>query len=215
MNLRILLPGLAAALLAACGGGADAPAGAGATADATATYREGTHYHRLATPVDAGPNEVVEVFNYACPACAQFQPEIDAYKRSKGDAVTIRYVPAEFHPTWAPFARAYHTFQELGAFGRLHRALFEAMYVQGRQLQTIEDIADVAALAGIDRATFLQVAASPEVEAGLERSREFARAVGVTSTPSLIVAGRYRVERAQPGSAKALEVADWLLENTP
>jgi thiol:disulfide interchange protein DsbA len=214
MNLRILLPGLAAALLAACGGATETPAG-GATADSAATYREGTHYHRLATPVEAGANEITEVFNYACPACAQFQPEIDAFKREKGDAVSIRYVPAEFHPTWAPFARAYHAFQELGAFGRLHRALFEALYVQGRQLQTIEDIADVAALAGIDRATFLEVAASPAVEAGLERSREFTRAVGVTSTPSLIVAGRYRVERAQPGSAKALEVADWLLANTP
>ena len=106
-------------------------------------------------------------------------------------------------------------FQELGAFGRLHRALFEALYVQGRQLQTIEDIADVAALAGIDRATFLEVAVSPKVEAALESSRAYTRAVGVTSTPSLIVAGRYRVERNQPGSAKALQVADWLLENTP
>jgi thiol:disulfide interchange protein DsbA len=214
MNLRILLPGLAAALLAACGGGNDTPA-ASAAGDGAATYREGTHYHRLATPVEAGPNEIVEVFNYACPACAQFQPEIDAFKRDKGDAVSIRYVPAEFHPTWAPFARAYHAFQELGAFGRLHRALFEALYVQGRQLQTIEDIADVAALAGIDRATFLEVAVSPKVEAALESSRAYTRAVGVTSTPSLIVAGRYRVERNQPGSAKALQVADWLLENTP
>lgn len=213
MNLRIVLPGLAAALLAACGGSADAPAGA--AADRTAIYQAGTHYHRLATPLEAPADEIVEVFNYACPACAQFQPEIDAFKRAKGDAVSIRYVPAEFHPTWAPFARAYHAFQELGAFGRLHRALFEALYVQGRPMQTIEDIADVAALAGIDRATFLEVAASPAVEAALERSRDYTRAVGVTSTPTLIVAGRYRVERAQPGSAKALEVADWLLQNTP
>jgi thiol:disulfide interchange protein DsbA len=213
MNLRILLPGLAAALLAACGGAADAPPDA--AADGAATYREGTHYHRLATPIEAGASDVTEVFSYACPACAQFQPEIDAFKRDKCDAVSIRYVPAEFHPTWVPFARAFHTFQELGAFGRLHRALFEALYVQGRPLQTIEDIADVATLAGIDRATFLQVAVSPDVEAALQRSREFVRAAAVTSTPSLIVAGRYRVERAQPGSAKALEVADWLLENTP
>lgn len=213
MNLRILLPGLAVALLAACGGSTDAPA-SGAN-EAAAPYREGSHYHRLATPVPAEATSVVEVFSYACPACGQFQPEIDAYKRSKGDAVSISYVPAEFHPTWAPFARAYHAFQELGAFGRLHRALFDALYVQGRQLQTIEDIADVAAVAGIDRETFLQVAASPEVEAGLERSRNYTRAVGVSSTPTLIVAGRYRVERNQPGSAKALEVADWLLANTP
>ncbi len=204
----------AAGLLAACGGASDpaAPAGGG---NAAAPYREGVHWHRIATPVAAADNEVAEAFSYACPACAQFQPELDAWKRERGDAVSLRYVPVVFSPAWDPHARMYHAAQAMGALSRLHRATFTAMYQQGRPAQTLEHMADIAQVAGVDRGRFLQIARSPEVEAAMAQAREWTQAAGVASTPTLVVAGRYRVERAQPGGGSALAVADWLLENRP
>lgn len=215
MTLRALLLPLLILPLAACGGGNDATSAAAPAGDGGALYREGTHYTRLATPLPASANEVVEVFSYACPACGQFQGEVDAWKRERGEAVHLRYVPAEFHPAWAPFAQAYYTFVELGALGRLHRATFDALYRQGRPLATLEDIAGVAETAGIPRERFLAVAQSPEVAAALAQAREYVQSAQIGSTPTLVVSGRYRVERAQPGNAKALEVADWLIEHQP
>lgn len=214
MTMRPLILILAAAALAACGGDGAAPA-AGDGGNASATYREGVHYHRLANPVEAADNEVVEVFSYACPACAQLQPQVDAWKRERGDSAQLRYVPVEFNPAWVPFARGFHTFQELGAFGRLHRALYDAMYNQRRQVLTIQDIADVAVVAGIDRQRFLEVAQSPEVDAAMARSREYTTAVAPEVTPSLVVAGRYRLDGRQPAGVQMFDVVDWLLENRP
>lgn len=221
MSLRLILLLLASTLFAACGGnGGDSPAPAvsasGGTA-AKAPYREGTHYERLAAPIaGAGENEVVEVFSYACPACAQFQPEVDAWKRGSGKEAVLRYEPAEFHPAWQPFARAFHAMRRIGALGRGHRALFEGIYRPGQQPpQTLDQIADILAGAGIDRQAFLAAAASPEVDQALEASREYVKQAGITATPTLIVAGRYRVQRAQPDGIRPTDVVDWLLANRP
>src|SRR5690606_31416474 len=142
----------------------------------------------------AADNEVVEVFSYACAACAQFQPEVDAWKRERGDTVTLRYVPAEFSPSWVPFAQAFHTAQEMGTQGRLHRVIFDALYRQGVGAATLNDIAQIVAGAGVDPAQFLAVSQSPAVIAAGERSRNYVRDNSVGSTPTMIVAGRYRVE---------------------
>lgn len=198
------------------GGSITGSAGDARPADANATYREGVHYTRLAAPVaDAATNEVVEVFSYACPACAQFQPEVDAWKRERGESVSLRYVPAEFFPAWEPFAQAFHALHEVGGFSRAHRYLFNALYQRNQRATTIEEIAQVLTGAGIDAQAFLAAARSPEVAALRERSRAYVRDTGVGSTPTLVVAGRYRVERRQPGGVSPLDVADWLIENTP
>lgn len=213
MMPRLIVSLVLPLLLVACGDADRAPSTP--AADTAAPYREGQHYHRLGQPLSEPAADVVEVFSYACPACAQFQPQVDAWKRARGDAASLRYVPAEFFPHWVPWARAFHATQAMGVFGRTHRGVFDAIYRQGRQATTIEQIADVLAGLGIDRARFLEIAYSPDVEAALQASRDYVRAAGVSSTPSLIVAGRYRVEPKQPGGGSTLDVADWLLANKP
>lgn len=203
-----------AGLLAACGGGSgEPPAGAGQAAGAA--YQEGVHWHRLASPLPAADNEVVEAFSYACPACAQFQPEVDAWKRERGDAVVLRYVPVVFSPAWDPHARTFHTAQAMGVFSRVHRPIYAALYQQGRPAQTLEHMADIVQAAGIDRGRFLEVARSAEVEGAMAQARDWSLAAGITSTPSLVVAGRYRVELRQRGDSRPFAVVDWLLANRP
>ena len=216
MILRLFLLTLATGLLAACGGDGDS-ASSSSSSSSSAPYRAGTHYERLATPIaGVADNEVVEVFSYACPACAQFQPEIDAWKRERGNAVILRYEPAEFHPAWQPHSRAFHAMRRIGALGRGHRAMFEGLYRSGQQpAQTLDQIADLLAAAGIDREAFMAAATSPEVDAAMEASRNYLKLAGAASTPTLVVAGRYRIERNQPDGIKPTAVADWLIANKP
>lgn len=214
MTIRLLSLSLLLPVLAACGG-SDPGAGATAGASGAARYQEGVHYQRLAQPFEAEANEIVEVFSYGCPACVAFQPRVDAWKREQGDAVLLRYVPAIFHPTWEPYARAFHAAQELGALSRLHRAIYAGMSRPSGPPTTLDQLADVVAEAGIDRQRFLEAAQSPAVDAAVGRSREYVQRAGVQSTPSLVVSGRYRVEAAQPGNISPLTVVDWLVERQP
>ncbi len=218
MTARLAFISLVVGLFGACSGETSAPATSAAStspAAATAPYREGEHFARIDPPIAAGENEIVEVFSYACPACAQFQPEVDAWKREHGDAVTLRYVPAEFFPAWVPFAQAFYSAQEMGVLGRLHRVIFDALYRQGRQATNLPEIAEIVAAAGIDASQFLTVSQSAAVVDAGERGRAYVRDAGVGSTPTMVVAGRYRVERKQPDGVKPLDVVDWLLENRP
>ena len=199
-------------VLAGCGGDASAPTGAD---DSNARFQAGQHYQRLDTPLEAAANEVVEVFSYACPACAAIQPQVDEFNRERGDTVRLRYVPAEFQPAWASFARAFHTASAMGAQGRLHRAFFNAIYQRRLPVNTLEDLAGVAASAGVDATRFIEVSRSPEVESALAAGRDYVKRVQVDATPTFIVSGRYRVSTRQPTGATALEVVGWLLDNQP
>src|SRR3954470_11230231 len=70
-----------------------------ASADAAAPV-EGSDYVVIAdgqpyAPLD-GKIEVVEVFGYWCPHCAEFQPELSAWRRGLPSGVRFTYVPAVF-----------------------------------------------------------------------------------------------------------------------
>ena len=77
-----------------------------------------------------GKIEVVEVFAYWCPHCADFQPSIDAWKRGLPKDVRFTYVPLATE-NGDPQSRAYFTAEALGAVERTHAALFRAMHDDG------------------------------------------------------------------------------------
>src|SRR5688500_11224978 len=58
-------------------------------------FQEGTHYARIDPPVattaPAGKVEVVEVFSYACPHCATFQADVDAWRAKAPAGVHFAY----------------------------------------------------------------------------------------------------------------------------
>src|SRR5690606_6781806 len=49
-----------------------------------------------------GKVEVVEVFNYICPACARFEPAFSAWKAKVPADVRVTYVAADFNEQWSP-----------------------------------------------------------------------------------------------------------------
>ena len=59
-------------------------------------------------PLD-GKVEVIEVFNFVCPACFQFQPGLTTWEKTKPANVRFTYVPAAFGPKWDQYVRAFYT----------------------------------------------------------------------------------------------------------
>src|SRR5262249_5020912 len=104
--------------------------------------------------------EVVEVFSYACPHCAHFQPYADDLKRQLPAGAQFVLVPAVFNPSWEPFARAFYTAQSMGLVDKTHQALFDAIHRDRLPLNTLENLADFYAKYGANAGTFLSTATS-------------------------------------------------------
>ena len=142
----------------------------------------------------AGRIEVVEVFGYWCPHCAQFQPMLSAWQRRLPADVRFTYVPAVFTAGDA-FARAYFAAEHFRVLGMTHEAMFAAIHAQGLlpQNASVEEIATYYGQHGLDATRARTYMQSPAVDAKLAYARDFALRSGVEGTPTLVVNGRYRV----------------------
>jgi thiol:disulfide interchange protein DsbA len=162
----------------------------------------GTHYFAVDPPVapaTPGKVDVVEVFSYACPHCAHFQPYADELKSKLPKSVNFSYLPAVFHPQWEPFARAFYTADAMGALDKVHQATFDALHRDHKQLDSIASIAEFYAGLGVDQKTFLSTAQSFVIEGKLGASQSLLQKFGVDGTPSIIVNGKYRLTGQSAG----------------
>jgi thiol:disulfide interchange protein DsbA len=147
-----------------------------------------------AQPVSDQRVIVTEVFSYACPHCAHFQPYAEELKAKLPKGATFQLLPAVFQDGWEPFARAFYTAQALGVLERTHQALFDAIHRDHAPLHTLADLAQhFYANYGVDPATFLSTASSFVIEGKLADAKQLVRDYQVDATPTLIIDGKYRV----------------------
>jgi thiol:disulfide interchange protein DsbA len=145
-----------------------------------------------------GKVEVVEVFGYVCPACAAFQPLVNAWKAKLPADVRFTYVPAPFGPQWIPYAKAYYVAKGMGLVERTHDAVIKAIHVDNTlpgegETPNEQAIADFYGQYGANPREFLSTMNSFTVNGQVNRGRQFMVRSGVNSTPTLVVNGKYRV----------------------
>lgn len=206
---------LAAALLACT---------AATAAAADARWVEGRHYDLIEpavpTRVPAGKVEVVEVFSFACPACNQFEPLMEQIKAALPPEAQVMYVPASWNAaeSWPLFQRAFHVAQLLGIEERTHAAMYDAIWKSG-ELAVIDPLTRrhaapqptmglvarfYARTAGVTQQAVLDAAKSIEVDMKMMESDRLVKAYGVGGTPTLIVAGKYRINNSSVRSVGEL-----------
>lgn len=160
---------------------------------------EGTDYEVIegGAPYEPVPGriEVAEVFGYTCSHCAHFEPAVQAWKAKLPKDVKFTPVAAPFGGYWLPFARAYFAAKALGVADRSHEAVFRALHEEGTlpRNPTDGELAAFYAQFGVQPARFVAVLDSPGVAADLRKADDFLRRSGVDGTPTMIVAGKYRV----------------------
>jgi thiol:disulfide interchange protein DsbA len=218
--------GLAAVLLAGMGSWA-------AAADA-GRWVEGRHYVviRPAQPTQVPPGkvEVLEVFSYGCPACFQFQSTVDRIKASLPANAQMAFVHASWNQgeSWPLFQRSFITAQSLGVAEKNHSAVFNAIWSENGPLAvsdlktnrlkvrqpTIEDVAAFyAKRGGVTEAKFIETAKSFFVEARMKQWDALVRAYQVQGTPTLIVAGKYRLDLQMVGSVtETIDLVKYLVQ---
>ena len=183
------------------------------TAPPAETYTAGKDYFLIepAQPTSSGDKiEVLEVFGYSCSHCASFEPKIAAWKKTLAADVSFNYMPAMFGGIWENFARAYYTAETMGILDKTHQAMFKAVHVD-KSIKAVEDIPAFYASHGINADEFAATMSSFAVNAKVGRSQQQVPRYGVSSTPTLIVAGKYRIEAVGPNThERMLQVADFL-----
>jgi thiol:disulfide interchange protein DsbA len=179
---------------------------------------EGTDYETIPNgqPFEAVPGkvEVVEVFNHVCPACASFQPLVSAWKSSLPADVNFVYVPAMFGGPFDTYARVFYASQAMGLEDKTHDALYRAIHIDRtlkgeRGQDTPQDIGRFYQAYGADPAQFAEAMGSFAVEGKLAKAKQFAQRSGIQGTPTLVVAGKYRV--TAPSRIDQVRVANQLI----
>lgn len=162
-------------------------------------------------PLEPGRKvEVVEVFAYWCPHCAEFQPVLDPWVRALPKDVRFTYLPAAFDPSDA-FARAFFAAEGKGAVDRTHALVYDAVHHKGLLARnaTIDELAWFYGQQGLGQAAMKAAMTSPAVDASMRRAREFEVGVRLPGTPALVVNGRYLVTPRT--HEDALRIADKLI----
>ena len=154
---------------------------------------------------------VVEVFGYSCPHCAHFQPYVDAWKKKQPADVKFSYLPAVFGGIWEVFARAYYTAEAMGVLQKSHNGIYNAVHVQHRMPNNLDEVAALYADYGVDKNVFASTMQSFAISAKVGAAHELAKRWGIEGTPTIVVAGKYRVTITNAGEDAFLHNVDWFV----
>ncbi|MEO5376784.1 MAG: thiol:disulfide interchange protein DsbA/DsbL [Magnetococcus sp. DMHC-6] len=152
--------------------------------------------YELITP--ARPNtgakpEIVEVFNFKCPHCADLHPEIEAWAEKNRARFDIQSMPIFWGTQTDTPVRAYYAALYLGHGANMQQKIFDTHFKNGLNIENPEELAFQAEEIGLDAKQFQQQMRSFGVISQLKRTADLQKAWGVDSTPTLVINGRYRV----------------------
>jgi len=143
------------------------------------------------TPESNGKVEVIEFFSYACPHCAEFEPDLENWVKRKPKDVEYRMVPMVFRQEWKAPAKLYFTLEAMGLVDKYHSKVYDAIHKEKKDLFSDAGVKDWAKSVAIDPAKFVEVYDSFGVEAKLQRVATIGRQYGVQFTPALAVGGKF------------------------
>ena len=144
-----------------------------------------------------GMVEVAEVFAYTCPHCAHFAPMLDAWAKQLPAHAKLVLVPGVFDRE-DPWSRAFFAAQTSKSLSVLHPRLFAAIHETGelpRNADANQIIAFAGKVQGVNAAAFkAAMLDNASLLPKLKAAYEFAARSEIPGTPSIIVAGRYRIK---------------------
>lgn len=163
----------------------------------------------------AGKIEVVEFFNYACPACNAFEPLFEAWRAKLPADVSVVFVPADFREDFSIYARAYYAADLLGIADKAHQAVYRAIHSEHSlpgegALPDKDVIAGFYTQYGTTKAAFLDAMDSFAVNTRMSQGHQYMVQSQIRSTPSLIIDGQYLVNGT--GFEDKLRIASLLIE---
>ena len=169
---------------------------------------EGVTYKTLkpAVPTNVAPGkvEVVEVFWYACGHCYLLEPKLEAWeKKGKPANVELIRMPAVWNEVLKTHARLFYTIEILGR-PELNSEAFREINVRGNRLDTLDKIEAFFTARGVSKADFQKAFSGFAVESKLARAVDLNKRYRITSTPTVVVNGKYVTDAGMAGGEDKL-----------
>ncbi len=166
-------------------------------------------YETYGTPhptiVDKNEVEVIEFFNFSCPACFRFQGPFNEWKRRlKPENIRLIRKPVVFERANGLYAKLYFALEAVGMQEEMFQKTFNAIHKDRRLLNSESRIIDWLEEAGIDREKMKGVFNSFSVNAKVKRAQRENEQYGITSTPQMVIAGKYRLSPSDYSSYRGL-----------
>lgn len=180
-------------------------------------YQEGVHYFKIAqipAETDSDIVEVTEIFSYACSHCNTIEPYIQAWSKTKPENVKLNRIPVVFgRRAWELMARGYIAAEMMGIVEESHIAMMDAIWKQGKQFRSKEELADFYSGFGVEKSAFLANFESFALDSQLRKGQRDIQLFGINGTPSLVVNRKYRVTSSKDvrDFDAMLDVVDFLV----
>lgn len=180
------------------------------------TFQLGQDYQQLASIFDTENTEqvvVYEFFSYACTHCYTFEPFMNKWLEAKPDYVKLVRVPLNFNASWANFQKGFLTAKSMGIVEKSHSQLFNAIHKKNIRFNTINQLANwYANETGVDEQEFLSTANSFIIDSNQRQADKMGVLMQVTSTPTLIVNGKYFASKSNHNRDGIMKILDFLIE---
>lgn len=180
-------------------------------------FKEGIHYFDLNQAAPARQSEVVvvtELFSYGCHACNEFEPYMQNWKSQQPENVRLNRIPVGFgRAAWDLLAKGYVMAEILGVEEQAHVPLMNAIWKDGVQMRTIENLADFYAQHGADRAKYLALDNGFMLNMRMKQNADKLGQYAPRGTPTMIVNGKYKIQTGKdvPSYEAMLQVVDYLV----
>jgi thiol:disulfide interchange protein DsbA len=199
---------------------------AAATAAPTPTaadepYQLGKQYvlvNEQAPAADPTKVSVQEFFWYGCPHCYNLEPYLNGWVKKQPAYVAFEHLPNSLgRPIGELHARAFYIASVLGIEDKIRQPMFDGLRgveTGNKNLTTPDDIkALYVKIGGIKPGDYDSVAQSFSVDVAIKRSEKLAMSYRVTSTPTIVVDGKWMTDVAKAGgNEQLLKLMDYLVD---
>ncbi len=161
---------------------------------------------------------MAEFFYYLCPHCDTLEPIINGWAQDKPANARFVKIPAMWNNILIRHAQMYYTHEVLARNGvlddgpRFHATVFREIHDRNNRLATERSIQALFERFGVGAEDFTRAWSSFEVAQKMRVAQDLARRYSVSSTPTIVVNGKYRTGAAEAGGyPQLLELIDELV----
>jgi thiol:disulfide interchange protein DsbA len=161
-------------------------------------FKEGVHYKTLNIAATAKP-EVREYFSYYCPHCYKYEPLMQSVKAALKPGVKFEKNHVDFLPHGKPetaklLTKALIAADYLNIEAQITNRIFQAIHVEKNRQLTESDIKGFFLGEGINEKKFASAFKNFSVEGQVMRMKQNQEKSQLTSVPTVIVNGKYKVQ---------------------
>lgn len=144
---------------------------------------------------DNGDIYVEEFFWYGCPHCYYLEPQLQAWQKRQPKDVQLVRVPAVLNMHWGRYAHVYYVIKGFDLLPQAHEAMFAQIHKAHVDMQQSDNLMAFFKGYGIDEERIKKAfdPENPSIHQALLQAVERVSAFEISSVPTLVVNGRYKV----------------------